>query len=814
MLQLLALAACGGGGVGAPATVNSNNQLPNGKMSLVLTNSDGSSANSFEAGKTFIAKVIVTGTDSKPAANTIVTFSVQSSLAVISPISGTALTDAKGEAQVTVEAGTTPGATNLVALAKVANATESLKSEVPFAIKAGSNTNPPEGKISLYLLATNGAASTLLEGANVLIAKAVVVDQKGMPAPNLVVSFAVDSAIASLLPATGTALTNADGIAIVTIKAGVGTGAASITARTTVVGTTQVSAKLSFAVNPSGINNSPDGKIQLNLIDAKGVNANVLSSSNTLVARAIVLNEKGLPAQNVVVNFGVDTTIATLQPSTGTALTNADGVAVVNLKAGIGSGAGTVSASASVVGATPISAKATFAVSPNSDNNSPEGKIQLSLLDLSGAPANLVSGTNVLTARAVLVNQLGLPAANVVVTYSLDSAIATLLPVSGTALTDANGVATLNLKAGSGSGAGTLTATANIVGAQPVSSKASFQVGSPVLAVPAAVNFVSAIPADNSIVIQGSGGNGRTEIALLQFKVVDSTNVGVANTKVNFSVQSSETVSLVANSAITDGSGIVTAAVRSGTKPTTLRVVTTVDGMSINAISDSVTVTTGLPTQTHFGLYVENLDVEGYDFGGTLNLITVLLADANGGVVANGTPVVFTVDSGAIVGDKGTADNARCITVNGKCQVLWRSQAPSKSEVTVVATTTDGSNTLTASARFINSASTGSITGVPSSVTFTAGNCVPQLFNLVVSDRYGYTMPTGTALTLQDPTTVSGSIFSSTVTAPFEVIKTGTNHTLSLSPLATCPAGSGHVFVQMKSPLGVSSSYRIDVIYN
>lgn len=704
LLQLILLVACGGGGVGAPGAQNAGTQLPNGAISLALVNADGSSGNSFEAGKSFAAKVLVTGTDGKPAANVVVSFTLQNALAVLNPVSGTALTDAKGQAQIALTAGSQAGATTLAVQAKPAGAAESVKAEVPFAVTAG----------------------------------------------------------------TGVVLS--------------------------------------------------DGQIQLALSDNNGIKTNVLSGTNTLVVRASVLNNKGLPASNVVVSFSIDTAIASIQPASATALTNADGIAIVNLTIGTGSGAGTLTATANVTGNASISTKATFAVSPNTNNNPPEGKIQLTLLDLNGAPSNSISAANSLTARASLVNQLGVPAANVVVTYTLDSGIASLFPTSGTALTDANGVATISLKPGVGSGAGSITAAATIVGSQVISAKASFQVGAQAAATPAAVNFVAATPSTNSIVIQGAGGNGRTEIALLKFQVVDSSNIGIANTKLNFSVQSTEAVSLVATSGITDGAGMVTAVVHSGSKPTTLRVVGTVDGMPISAISDTVTVTTGLPTQRNFGMYMENYVVEGFDFGGTRNVISVMLADANGGVVANGTPVVFTTDSGAIIGDNGSADNARCLTQNGQCQVVWRSQAPAKPVVTVVASTTDGSATLSSSVSFINSASSGNISDVPSIVNFSAANCVPQTFDLTVTDRNGYTMPPGTILSLQDPIGVTGSIFEPSVLAPLVIApflptRQGTRHTLTLTPTPNCTTGTGHIFLQMKSPLGVSSNYRINVNY-
>lgn len=447
----------------------------------------------------------------------------------------------------------------------------------------------------------------------------------------------------------------------------------------------------------------------------------------------------------------------------------------------------------------------------------PNGKIDLVLTDASGSANNLISGSNVLNAKATVKDSAGAPAVGILVTFTLDGTIAVLSPATGTALTDANGVAKVSLKAGVGTGAGTITANALVVGTTTISGKATFTVGSPPDAVASAINFVSAVPANNSIVIKGAGGNGRTEVALLTFKVVDSSNVGIPNKIVTFSTQSTETVSLVANSGTTDSNGQVTAAVSSGTKPTTLRVVAIVNGTAISALSDTVTVTTGLPTQTSFTVLREKANVEGFDFGNIQNKITVLLADANGGVVANGTQVVFTTDSGAIIGDAGAADNARCLTVNGACSVVWRSQSPNRSVVTVAATSTDGINTIAGSTQFTNSASVGiAVANLPSSITFSKAACKDQSFSIIVTDRNGYTAPSGTTLTIQDATNVTAKIFPDTVAAPTGVSPGGSSHTITLTPANACDPSiqaTGHVYLQVLTPLGVTRNFPVDVTY-
>lgn len=448
------------------------------------------------------------------------------------------------------------------------------------------------------------------------------------------------------------------------------------------------------------------------------------------------------------------------------------------------------------------------------------GLIQLGLFGANNVASNLVTSASGLTARATVTDSRGRPVQNVVVTFSLGGTIAALQPTSGTALTDSTGVAQVTLVAGSGSGADTLTATATLSGATTsISTSASFSVGPAPAATPTAVNFISAAPSTNSIVIKGAGGNGRTEVALLTFSVVDSSNTGIPNRKVNFSIQNS-LVTLVSTSGVTDSTGRVTAAISSGSMPTTVRVVATVDGTSISALSDTVTVTTGLPTQTSFTIAREKANVEGINFSNITNRITVLLADSNGGVVANGTPVVFTTDSGAIIGDQGTTDSARCLTgppnPPGECSVVWRSQAPNKSIVTVTATSSNGTEVLSASTQFSNSASEGIVVSpAPATIIFTCPTSTAQTISIVITDSNGIIAPDGTALTSVNASLGTLTVFPATVVSPADPFVAGTSHTLTISPNSTCTPGAtgGSVTLQVKPPLGSAQFFRYPIEY-
>jgi hypothetical protein len=342
--------------------------------------------------------------------------------------------------------------------------------------------------------------------------------------------------------------------------------------------------------------------------------------------------------------------------------------------------------------------------------------------------------------------------------------------------------------------------------------------GTTTVGAPVAVNFASAVPNDKSIVIKGSGGNGRTEVAVLTFTVVDSANNGVPNVKVNFSTVSTNPVNLVSSSGVTDAKGNVSVALNSGTQPTTVRVVATVQGTSLSAMSDTVTVTTGQPTQTAFSLSVEKFYVEGWDVDNVTNKITALLADEFGGAVADGTQVVFTTVGGAVVGTGG----ARCLTVNGECNVTWRSQNPRTDSgvVTVTATATNSSGNLAASTKFYTSGSFGVVKVVSPVGTQSApggkitydfgGTCTPASLTIELVDERNNPMPQGTTIAVANAIKGSATVSNSTVAYNGAAIvggSGGTLHNFMVTPtgctgVGTDPQQTGQLDISVKSPLG------------
>jgi hypothetical protein len=444
------------------------------------------------------------------------------------------------------------------------------------------------------------------------------------------------------------------------------------------------------------------------------------------------------------------------------------------------------------------------AVGEGSGGSTGQPTVSLTLTDTIGTSTNSLSPGSPLIAKALIKDSKGTAVKGALVTFSLSSGLAILSPSSGTALTDEQGIAQVGLEAGGEIGATEVSVKATVSGVE-VSAKSAFSVGAPPSAVPAAINFVSALPQDKSIVLKGAGGNGRTEVALLSFTVVDSSNLGVANKKVNFALLTNEAasatnkVTLVSSSSTTNQSGQVTATVNSGSTPTTVRVVATVDGTSISALSDTVTVTTGQPVQMAFSLSAETYNISGWNHDNEQTKVNILMADQFGNPVADGTPVVFQTDSGAI----GSSTNGGCITENGACSVTFRSQEPrygpgnSQGKLpgiaTITASSTSGGTTLT-SQIFIALSSDYALpfysgAELVADTSFASSNTQCQPFTVVIElhDVIGNAAPFGTTVGIEEATDITATVNPTSVGNSVG----GTTHSLSLKPDATkCAAAT------------------------
>lgn len=505
--------------------------------------------------------------------------------------------------------------------------------------------------------------------------------------------------------------------------------------------------------------------VTLAFTDSAGAATSALSAATPLVAKATVKDKDGKAVAGALVSFATDNTLAVFSPSVGTALTDASGVASVtmrpaNLAAG---GAAKVTATADVAGASTVGSS-NFSVGATT--------LTLGTLNLSpssiGAYGSTTLSVDVLAAGArYTAQQLAVTFSSACVTAGKATLATTVNTTNGTAQAVYRDVGCATRD----------TITASVQGAASPAS-AILDIASPS---PASVQFTSALPVNQSIVIKGQGGILRTETATLKFKVFDIFGNALAGQLVSFSTNSTD-VTVNKLSDTTDQNGEVITTVNSGSVATTFRVKASLP-TGIATQSDSIVVTTGAPVQKAFSVSVTNSNVEGwnYDSGTAVpaSNVNVLIADQFGNPVPDGTPVVFQTNLGAV----GTSSKGACNTVNGGCSADFRTQDPRSNAVntpgtpcnnygaggvgmndatrpgvaTICASSTDGSNTLFKKVAIFFSGSTaanvylnGSATRLDGSVTDlgTVGATQPKVFSLMINDINNNPMPSGTTVAI------------------------------------------------------------------
>lgn len=430
--------------------------------------------------------------------------------------------------------------------------------------------------------------------------------------------------------------------------------------------------------------------LALQLVDSSGVSVTQLAAGQTARAEA-VLKRNGTPVANEIVSFSVGGGFASISPTSGAVLTDASGLARVSVTASDTlAGATTLSASTSVSGQS-ASASTNFSVGLTGTGN-----LKISALAVSVGTSGLSAYGTASIAVSVVDSNGAAPAKPVTVTFST-SCPAGKATITSSASTLPNG--TVQATFTDAGCAQTAPIDATITAAIPSDTKAqTFQINPPSSG---SFRFVSANPSDRSITLKGQGGNGRQEFATLTFRLVDVAGNGVADSDVCFdattyvgglNVDGFNDVNLpVTPGAValcgsdntlryvkrTGVDGVVTVQVNSGTTPTPVRVrartlYPTTSSTRLETVSDSLSISTGLPLQRSFDLSLTSSNVEGRDISGTKVTFTARLADQFGNPVPDGTVVNFITSGGAIC----TSATGSCSTSNGVCTCDWLSQDP------------------------------------------------------------------------------------------------------------------------------------------
>ena len=410
MTLLAFLSACGGGGFDETTDPTD----PTNPTTSVTTVTMSISDSDVDAANPGTVTATVSNSQTGSVAGVVVTFTT--TLGVLNPASGTALTDADGQATIEIQAGTVAGAGEITGTVNTGGS-----GTIGFST-AGDGTDVP-GKI--ITLSTSTASVSAATPATIT----ATVTDAGQPVAGEVITFT--TSIGVLDPGSGTALTDASGQATITLAAGTEEGAGLITA----AASTGESNTIGFAT--AGDGSVAGGRAMLLTIDNNSVD-----SANPRILTATVTDD-GNPVANEVVNF--TTTLGVLDPISGTALTNAAGQATITLAAGTVEGAGVATAS---LGTGEVG---TVGFTTAGDGTVIGGRSLVIVID---NPS--VDAANPRTLTATLLDA-GTPVAGEVVTFT--SSLGVLDPISGTALTNASGQATITLAAGTVEGAGVAIAT-------------------------------------------------------------------------------------------------------------------------------------------------------------------------------------------------------------------------------------------------------------------------------------------------------------------------------------------------------------------
>lgn len=459
----------------------------------------------------------------------------------------------------------------------------------------------------------------------------------------------------------------------------------------------------------------------------------------------------------------------------------------------------------------------------------------------SGTSTTQISSTETVQAVAIVRNSSGAAMEGVVVSFSEDgTSLLKIAPSSGTALTDSSGVATVDITAATASntGAAAVKATAS-VGSESVSGSRAIQItagsgGGGTAAPPAAVNFIGAVPASTAIVVKGAGGSGRSESAILTFRVVDSTNAPVNATGVAFTINSnSGGATITPASAVTNASGEATVTVSSGTQPASVIVTaTSTVNASIKTQSDTLIVSNDVVLPAGFEIVAEKYNLDGR-LTGDKTKITAYVRDQFGNPVADGVAVNFTTDYGVVA----SSTLGGCTTVNGTCSVDFKVQNPRGAGIaTVIGSVRIGDTQVVSGSLQINMAGA---TGTPYLALDDVGNTVTQvalngtckkIVELYLSDGSGRSTAAGT--TISAPTASSGATVTVKTGSPvLDQVGGGFPPTLfsveidlsgtSLSPACNAAAGAGtptaadptFFRLEFKTPNSLLFSQRVEVLY-
>ncbi len=263
----------------------------------------------------------------------------------------------------------------------------------------GGGTDPEPDAIVITLSKSDGD----LSGTNDVTITATVTEGNSAVANKLVTFTLSDDSLASFTPESGTAVTNASGVATIVVKATSVTGGVSVTA--TVDDVDPVSIGLTSLGGGEGPN-----ELAVSLTIS---NPEVSAANPSVLTFSIRLNDVPVPDQ--LITFTIDNTeLASFIPSAGTATTNAQGIATISVAAASKAGAGLVTAS---IDGNALATTTFTSLGDGNDGGSPE----VASIILFASSQRLASSGGEVTLTAIAKDANNNLLAGVPVTFAADS---------------------------------------------------------------------------------------------------------------------------------------------------------------------------------------------------------------------------------------------------------------------------------------------------------------------------------------------------------------------------------------------------------
>ena len=480
LFSTLFLWACGGGGdinedsPGGDGNANSENII---KLHIELVNSSGEPLTRISRETPGTLKARLTLNDNDYASKR-VTFSLegQGILTVESQ-----LTDADGIATVELTTGDMEGTGRVTASFASDDSTVITSPSIDFSV-AGDLTPPhPIENYSISLDVVDGSSEggyRVIGHASPGTVLATLLRDK-QPVTNEIVSFSINGQ-GIINPSVGTALTNNDGNARVTLLTGTAAGAGTVAAQFSLQGET-IQADFNFEVlgdAPGGGTTGNQLNVQL-LNNESGQPTSRISSLEPGLVSVLLSNQDNEPLAGKVVTF--TSTLGGFLPNQGTALTDNIGRATILITAGSVEGAGEITASygneQAIVGFVtagdeidPIEASPEISFNIYNCSNSANWSRTLRNFEECEVTDNITNDSPGIV--GAIVNRSGSTQTLNQVLVSATTTLGAISPNSGTAITNDRGRVVFDLYADGQVGAGELT-----LNVQGESSVKAFEIG-------------------------------------------------------------------------------------------------------------------------------------------------------------------------------------------------------------------------------------------------------------------------------------------------------------------------------------------------